>query len=156
MFDKHLANEFTREAIAMLAPLAAKHNVTLTAAGGTFDPIEFTMKLTAKMNDKQAVADQAHNDFNRNARAFGLVETDFGARFTYNMKSWELCGLLPSRPKYCVQAKELGTGKVMLLSRTALPKIIAARGSAPAAQAPGAGMPAPRPASTAFAGGSMF
>lgn len=132
-FDKRNIADFQREAIAALKDLADRYGVSVREAGGKWSPEKFTMHIEAKIADPQAAADLARATFNRKCSMFELLPSDFGAKFEYNPGDWwELVGLEPNRPKFCVQAKNVRNGEIRLLTTSALAKIRAARAVAPA------------------------
>jgi len=121
-FDKSVVNTMHAEMEASLQAIARKYNVGIHMAGGSFSPVEATLKFKLKIMDQQAAEEGERAIFERYCRAFGLRPEHFGVFITVKGERRQFVGLEPSRPKFCIKLKD-ADGTIRLWSRSVLPRI---------------------------------
>lgn len=95
---------FQREALKLLAPLAAECGVTLSDAGGSFDSSEGTVKFRIRV-DGVDPKQKEKDAWKQYASLFGFAPEDLGRAFVSNGIAYVIEGLAPSRSKYPVVAR---------------------------------------------------
>ena len=124
-FDRQTAKALSAEIETALAAIAAKHGLTIAAAGGTIGTVSLKLKFECKVNDPAASAKQERDTFNVYAAMFGLRPEHFGATFQYKRQVFRLIGILPNRPKFPLRAMNVETGKELLFPQQMASKISA-------------------------------
>jgi hypothetical protein len=149
--------EISREIVAELQALAARHGLRFSTEGGTLGTNDLLIKLRVRAADRSAVDADAKRKFAMEARYMGLEESDYGVIFsTYNGR-YKLTGIKPSAPKYPFLGECQRTGKTFKLPRSIIPSIIAARPQQQTtSSAPAGSAPAPSQTDDRYAGVAQF
>jgi len=104
--DKNKARAIAQDIEVALASVAAKHGMTVTYKGGSFDS---TGIFKPRMEFRSADADR--QEFSRYAPMFGLSADAFGRTFVAGGISYRITGLKPSAGRRPVRALRLDNGK---------------------------------------------
>jgi len=110
-FDRTTAVNIGEAVARELAAFAEKHGLSVTYAGGQLGTTEFVCKVKFEVKDKSVVAESEESLWKHYAAALGLNPDAFGKTFLHNGIGYRICGLAPSRPKNCVKAKCLRSGR---------------------------------------------
>jgi len=113
-FDGATARHMGHKAAEALKALAAEHGLEVRYSGGSFESTRFTMKVELRVADPKVTLDAGKAKWERFAPVFGMPASAFGKSFIQGGDTWMITGILPNRPKFCVQAKNIFTGKEML------------------------------------------
>jgi hypothetical protein len=113
------------EAEALLTALAAKHGFQLDrGVGGTFgiDELNLRARFTSAVSPEQK-EEKRKRDFEFNCFHYGVDKKHYRATLLYGGKRYLLVGFNTRKPKYCVMAEDVATGKVWGLPELALGKL---------------------------------
>jgi hypothetical protein len=102
-----------------LLNVGAKFGVRLKAGSATFDPLQATFKLgvtQATAEGKQAILDEAREQWEDQARIYGMKADWFGREFYMSGSRYRVAGLAPSRSKNVVKITRLPDGKGFVTS----------------------------------------
>jgi hypothetical protein len=113
-FDGSTARLVGQQAADALKEFAEKLGLTVSYGGGSFESTEFTLKVKLKVADVAVAADAEKAKWDRYATMLGMPAEAFGRTFISRGDTWRIVGLMPSRPKFCLRAKNIFTGKEML------------------------------------------
>ena len=105
--DRELARQLGEEVEAALQSVAAKHGMTVTCTGGTF---ETTGLFKPRVEFRTGDVDR--QQFLRYAAMFGLTPEHFGRTFVMDGLTYQITGLKPSAPKRPVLARRADNGKI--------------------------------------------
>lgn len=111
--DRNEAKQIMAEAQKAMDAVFAAHNLNPAKIRATFDESMIKISLTGECTGAAA---PKITSWARYARSFGLPEDALGKTILQNGVPFEITGLAPSRTKYPVTAKNLRTGKDMLLT----------------------------------------
>src|SRR6185369_12352940 len=114
--DRDVLRQLRTDIDAALAAVGAKHKVTISCGGATFDDLQATFKLQVKVADPGALATQARDDFERWAPAIGLEPEWYGAEIVLHDKVYEVVGVAPGRSKNSVKIRRRYDGKGFVCS----------------------------------------
>jgi hypothetical protein len=125
--DKAALTKFQNEAVKALEALAKEHGVTVRSAGGTIkSTIVADLKFQFTIDDAETKDAVQKSEFEGYCDLYGLLPSDYRAKFTANGKTYTLIGFNPSRPKYCIRVLD-ETGKEVFFDERAVPIIVRQR-----------------------------
>lgn len=112
--DRQTARVIQDELAAAVAPIFEKHGLAVAKGRASYDVGMFRFTVEAHATD--AEHDPKVVAWNRYADAYGLPPEALGRGLTYNGKRYKIVGLVPTRRRFPVAARDLATGKEMLLT----------------------------------------
>ena len=110
-FDRKTCKLIQDEAAAALKAVAEKYGLDVAQHGGTIGDLQFVAKFAFKVTDQKAMADTAKVEWDRNCHYFNLKPEDLGAMFTWGGRTFVISGLMLSRSKKPIKARDTGNGK---------------------------------------------
>lgn len=113
-FDTRNGRDLHDAALAALQETAKAFGLTVAKAGGSLDGLKATLKFEFKVADKAATDAGEVKEFASLCTLYGLTAAHYKATFASNGQMFELFGFAPQRPKFCLKARNLASGKVML------------------------------------------
>jgi hypothetical protein len=110
-FDRTACRLLSAEIEAALQPLAAKHEIKIKCASGTFTAGNYRLKIECAVEVNGQVMTHEVEDFKRYARHFGLEPSDLGKTITHLGEAYRVEGLKPKSHRFPVTATRLRDGK---------------------------------------------
>ena len=117
-FNKSNCGVISKDILAAIQEVAAKHGINIRTGNGSFRDNNFTLKLEmATISEGGEIQTKAMQDFKDVCRRYGLVEEDLGRTFKCEStgKTYTIVGAKPRSYKYPILCKEHGTGKLFKL-----------------------------------------
>src|SRR5215471_867202 len=118
--NRHSLDAFQSECTAALHAVAEKHGVSIQNWGGTMGEIEAVLKFKVRITDKTIVGDKEKADFETYCRLYDLTPEHYLTRFPHKGETYEIYGFDLGRPKFCVKARNVKTGKAILFAQAAV------------------------------------
>lgn len=118
MFTKTLLKEIRKDVDEALKTVGDKYGIDLSLGNISYTKDSFTGKLLAeKRLSSDEVEDKKRKEWNNNCSIYGFTKEDYQKTFEHKGKIYALIGFATSRPKFCVIAKDIKTGKEMLFTK---------------------------------------
>ena len=116
-------SKFDRDSLSELKETLASHfaayGIKLDMDSIKYSNSTFSAKLKGALTNGKDVATMEQDDWNKRCYRYGLKPDQFGMHITLGGKEYQVRGLHPSRPKYCV--KVIGdNGNIMLTTPESL------------------------------------
>jgi hypothetical protein len=108
MFNKVNLKTIRADLNAALKAVEQKHGLTIQLGNIRYSEDDFRMQVKAFATGKGNVADPkeaARIEFEKYAHRFGLIESDFGKKFTVGTITYTICGIKPRAKRYPVIAE---------------------------------------------------
>ena len=119
-FDKKNTRAVQDAAVAVLQELAKAYGLTITAAGGSLDSGEATLKFKFKVADPAAKEAHERHEFGLYAPMFGLKAEHYGAEIIHKGRKHLLVGFAPRRSKFPYRVRSADDGRELLLTEQSL------------------------------------
>jgi len=121
--DKGTVRKLHVEMRESMRVLAQKYGLTIREAGGSFQPLQATLKFQVSINDVDAVETQQKAAFELHCSSYNVRPEHYRKEIVLKGSMWRLIGFELSRPKYCVRMQNVETGNVSLWSDAVLAKV---------------------------------
>lgn len=110
-------------ALNALRPLAASLGLGIEATGGRIEAYAFTaaFRFTVAATAEGVSGEEAQ--FRQLCQFYDLTPEDYGRTFTYQARQYQLVGLNPTRPKFCVLGRRIPDGKRFAFPRSVLAQL---------------------------------
>lgn len=115
-FDVAACKTLTAEVKEALDKIAAKYGLTVNCGGGKYD----TGTFSPKVQFQAITAEGEPANFKTFAKLLGLPEDCYGKEIRGRQGMYRIVDLLPSRPKFCIVAENLVTGRRILFPQDAV------------------------------------
>ena len=128
----HKITDFSRRDHTMLSQAIIDHleelgdecGVRFVEKGGNYGGGSLTIKIEVKPADDALVARQESQKFAARCHHYGLQPEHYGTVIQARGSSWRVFAFAPRSPKYPILAREVGSDRVLKLSRGHVPLII--------------------------------
>ena len=94
--------------IEALKEVAAKLGLTVERGKGQYSELEYRLQVVFKLDDAEKHAAKARKDWEDACYLIGMCPEHYGLEFTSQGRRFKVVGLSLNRPKFCVQAVEIG------------------------------------------------
>lgn len=120
----HTTGRLIQEAaLGALRPLADSLGLGVEAAGGRREALAFTaaFRFTVAATAEGVSGEEAQ--FRQYCQFYNLTPEDYGRIFIYRTRQYQLVGLNPARPKFCVMGRRIPDGKRFAFPRSVLAQL---------------------------------
>lgn len=115
--DRQTIRALHNELDRLLKAWADRYELDLEMKPGAFSAIAGEFRFDVTVRDDGTGVSGAQAQWNLHCYRFDLEPTDFGMRFTLRGTEYEIVGLNPTRPKFCVAVKRLRDGTLMAVDQ---------------------------------------
>jgi len=119
-FDKKNTRAVQDAAVVALQELAKAYGLTVSAAGGSLDNGQATLKFRFKVADPAAKEAHERHEFGLYAPMFGLKAEHYGAKIIHKGRTHLLVGFAPRRSKFPYRVRSVDDGRELLLTEMSL------------------------------------
>lgn len=108
MIDKQTLENFRNDFKKAMETLEQQYGFIIELGRITYTPTSFTGKL--EVHEGESKDDVNEQEFKKYCRMFGLDESDYDRRFTFQGKDYIVVGIRPSKRKYPICCQEVNSG----------------------------------------------
>ena len=108
MIDRQTLENFREDFKKVMEDLESKYGFVIELGRITYTPTSFTGKL--EVHEGESKDDVNEQDFKKYCRMYGLDESDYDRRFTFQGKDYIVVGIRPSKRKYPICCQEVNSG----------------------------------------------
>lgn len=108
MIDKQTLENFRNDFKKAMETLEQQYGFVIELGRITYTATSFTGKL--EVHEGESKDDVNEQEFKKYCRMFGLEESDYDRRFTFQGKDYIVVGIRPSKRKYPICCQEVNSG----------------------------------------------
>ena len=109
MIDRQTLESFRQDFQDAMKDLEQKYGFVIELGRITYTATSFTGKL--EVNEGESKDEVNEQEFKRYCRMFGLEESDYDRRFTFQGNDYIIVGIRPSKRKYPIACQQVQSGQ---------------------------------------------